>query len=331
MNLAETFRGLVRRWYVVVPGIILALAGALATFSVTTPDYERTATQILLPGPGTLPKDATNPYLYLGGLPSAADVLVRAVGSEDSLRDLLQQYPGSEVEVTRDPTTSGPVIMIKVTAPSDAAAADIIDQLVQRTASTLADLQNAQSVRANDAITVTPISVDRESTLQQRNRIVLSGGVAAGGILLALLIGSAVDGLVTRSRRTGRSTPDTDGVDGAADDLASADLIDVPDEAPSPARDSAAAQPGRSRRSGADAAPDTSIVVEDAAPEEVAVLAEDAVDDVSPEADDVAEDAPAAAEPAPAAEAAADERVGQRRGPRPSARPKARPVGARRR
>ncbi|MCK6068069.1 MULTISPECIES: hypothetical protein [Microbacterium] len=204
MNLAETFRGLIRRWYIVLPGILLAAVAGVYTWSVTEPAYERTATQILLPGMGTLPEEATNPYLYLGGLPSAADVIVRAVGAEDALRDIVEEHPGSEVEVTRDPTTSGPVILIKVTAPSDAAAGQIIAEMVQRTATIVADLQGAQGVPADDAITVTPIAVDQVSQPQQRDRIVLSAAVAAGGILLVLLIASAVDGLVTRSRRDGR-------------------------------------------------------------------------------------------------------------------------------
>ena len=47
MTLVGTLRGLLRRWYVVVPGLVLAVAAAVGCYLTVAPQYERTATQLL--------------------------------------------------------------------------------------------------------------------------------------------------------------------------------------------------------------------------------------------------------------------------------------------
>ena len=93
MNFALTLSGLWRRWYIVFPGLIVAAAVAVGAWSVIPPGYERSATQLLIPGADSLPEGA-NPYLFLGGLSPAADVLVRAIGAENVLNDVVEDHPG---------------------------------------------------------------------------------------------------------------------------------------------------------------------------------------------------------------------------------------------
>ncbi|WP_309067623.1 hypothetical protein [Microbacterium sp.] len=205
MNIAETLRGLRRRWYIVLPGIIVA-AGLASWMWVTTPPmYERTATQLLLPGAATLPETEEgepNPFLYLGGLTTAADVTVGALNAPQVAREATDAHPGSEVSVTRDPSTSGPVVLIAATAPSDAAAADIIDTMLRQTVDVLDDLQSEQEVTEDAKVTVSTLAVTDESELNYRDRALYTVGAGGGAVLLALLLAAAVDGLVRhRGRR----------------------------------------------------------------------------------------------------------------------------------
>ncbi|GAA5083460.1 hypothetical protein GCM10025760_00110 [Microbacterium yannicii] len=205
MTLADTLRGLLRRWYIVLPGIILALAVALGTFFVVKPGYERTATQLLLPGAGTIPEGATNPYLFLGSLAQAADIVVRAMGSDEVAGEVVERYPGIDIQVARDPLVSGPVIQFTVTADSDEEAAGAIDLLLERSATTLEGMQADQGVRPDDQITSSVLTKDTESTLEQKSRLMLTA--VAGGvlILITLVVASLVDGLSRRQRTNGRS------------------------------------------------------------------------------------------------------------------------------
>jgi hypothetical protein len=199
MNFADTLRGLLRRWYITFPGIVLAIAVALGAWVIVPPSYERTATQLLLPGNGNIPANA-NPLLYLGGLSFAADVLVRAVGSESNLNAIKVQHPDAQVTVTRDDTSGGPFIVVTVDAPTDAEAGEVVSTFIDRTAAELESLQESQKIATKYRITVVPVAEDDKGTLQQRTRLVATIGGGVVILALSLLIAGLVDGLSRRRR-----------------------------------------------------------------------------------------------------------------------------------
>jgi len=215
--IGRVWEALWHRWYITVPSLVLAALLAGAAWMVVPPMHERTASQLLVPGAGTVPARG-NPYFYLSGLTQAADVIVRAVGSENVVHEIDQSFDDVEIEVTRDPSTAGPVILIIVNAPSDADAAAVLNILVQRTKVVLEDLQASDNVAPSDRILVQSISIDKQGVLRQRNRIVATAAVGAIVAILGLLLAALVDGLSARRRRR-LGDPDT--TDGPAD---------VPDE-----------------------------------------------------------------------------------------------------
>jgi hypothetical protein len=186
-----------RRWYIIIPGMILAIGLAIATWQLVPIKYERTATQLLLPGTRSLPEKA-NPYYYLGGLSQAADVLVTAVGSENVLSEIERDFPGTTVEVTRDVTTSAPVVAIKVTARTDSQAGQVLSLMVERTAAELESLQDANRAARADRITVVPVTVDQQSTERPRDKLVATVAVGGSSIALTILIAALVEGLSSR-------------------------------------------------------------------------------------------------------------------------------------
>lgn len=241
MNIAETLRSLGRRWYLVVPGLLIAGAVAFGVWSVQTPQYQRSATQMLLPGSASVPEGA-NPYIYIGGLTQAADVVVRALGSRDVVDEVTADRTGVELQVSRDPSASGPLILITVTARSDADAEAVLEETVARTAVVLERLQDEESIAPSSRIKVIPVAVDGTSVLQQRERTILAGAAGLGTVLLTLVLAVTVDGLVVaHTRRKARSgsnddattddptgaDPDADAeADGEGDSAAGSDLDD---------------------------------------------------------------------------------------------------------
>ncbi len=219
MKFSDTLRKLWRRWYIVLPGIIVAAALAVGVWYTIPPGYERSATQLLIPGAASMP-DGANPYLFLGGLAPAADVLVRAVGSENVLNEMVAEHPDTKIAITRDTTTAGPVVLIVVTAPSDAAAKRVLELLVTRTATVLEDLQRTENIASNNRVTVLPITVDTKSVLQERTRMVGAAGAGIAGVVLTLLLAGLVDGFSSkrRRRRRARSTKAVDAPDAERDE-----------------------------------------------------------------------------------------------------------------
>ncbi|TQJ30604.1 hypothetical protein [Microbacterium sp. SLBN-146] len=200
MNVVGTLRGLLRRWYIVVPGILLAAGAAFGAWQVVSPGYERSATQLLLPGAESLPENA-NPFLFLGGLSNAADVLVRAVSSENVMNAALDGYTGVDVEVSRDGSTAGPVVLITVTAETDADAEAVLGTLVDETVVQLEQMQERENVQTVNRITVVPITVDDQSTLQQRDRLVAAAAAGVGVLALSIVLAALLDGLTLQRRR----------------------------------------------------------------------------------------------------------------------------------
>ena len=92
------------------------------------------------------------------------------------------------------------------TASSDAAAEEVLGLLVDRTATVLDDIQDAENIPAANRVTVLPITVDTQSVLQQRSRLLGVAAAGIAGVLLTLLIAGLVDGLSMQRKRRGTST-----------------------------------------------------------------------------------------------------------------------------
>lgn len=233
MNIAETLRSLLRRWYIVVPGLLAAAALVVGMWHVQKPEYQRSATQMLLPGTASVP-DGGNPYIYIGGLTQAADVVVRALGSRNVIEDVVGDRPNVEVEVSRDPSASGPLILVSVTAGSDADAEAVLARLVTRTTRVLGDLQDQEDISAASRIKIIPVAIDETSVLMQRDRLIAAAGAGLGAVALTLVLAVGVDGLVVaRARRKRRKDADdaaSDAADAADADAAGA-AVATPDAA----------------------------------------------------------------------------------------------------
>jgi hypothetical protein len=229
VKFSDTLRGLLRRWYIVFPGILVIAGLAIGVWFAVPPGYSRSATQLLIPGETSIPEGA-NPYLYLGGLAPAADVLVRALGSENVLNEMEEDHPGVEIKILRDTTTAGPIIVIDVLASTDADAESVLGLLTVRTATLLEQFQREEDIPPENRMSVIPVTVDEQSTLEQRNRILLTAGVAAVGVVLVLLLAGLVDGFAQQRKRAlgdepphGHETnepPEEDEGDAARDDEA---------------------------------------------------------------------------------------------------------------
>lgn len=241
MKLADVVTAFRRRWYIVLAAILVAAGASYYLWTNIPPEYERTGTQLLLPGLATIPEDA-NPYLYVGGLFQVTDVLVRAVGAED-IEDAAQDFPGTNVAVTRD-QAAGAVVIVTVTASSDVAAEAVLDDMLVVTERTLEKLQDEQNIPPAERVSLTPLTKSLESEVIQKTRLVTTAIV--GGVLLVagLAIAVLVDNLLRSRRRAHRSSvlPDKDDDDVRLDD----EVIPV-DEAEVPADDDPSAVAAESR------------------------------------------------------------------------------------
>lgn len=200
MNLGESLRVLMARWRSVVTGLMIAIIAATATWMYVGPSYERTASIALVPVAETPDGMTANPFLMFDTLYAATDVVARAIGSPETLGDTVAEYPGATVEVERDASSSAPIILFRVTAPTDADAGRLLQAVLQRAAVTVEALQDADSIPRDGQVSVLPLAVDAHSTLEFRQRAIAGGIVGLSLTLLVIIVVVTIDELMRRVR-----------------------------------------------------------------------------------------------------------------------------------
>jgi hypothetical protein len=203
VNLSSIVKAIGRRWYIFVPGFILSLALASAAHIYVHPTFTRTADLVLIPDQASIPKGA-NPYLYVGGLTSAADILVRAAGAESATSPITQQYPGSSITIVRDTTTAGPVIEITVDAPRAADTGALISDSVAAVSTQLQQLQSDEHLSGDQMITSTQLAEDTTATPKTKTQLMATLGAGIGGLAVTLILTNMLDGVLLARRQRRR-------------------------------------------------------------------------------------------------------------------------------
>ena len=244
MNFMNFLTSIRRRWYIGVAGLLIAAVGAVFVYQAVKPTYERSASELLLPGSQSIPKGG-NPYLFLGDVSQATDILVRALGAGDVQKPEVEGHPGATVAVARDSTTSGPIVVITTTGKTDADADAVLHGMVTQLRTTLATLQTNAGAKGGQLITSTSLTFDRTSTLNQKTRYTYTGIAAATILVVTLLTIAFVDGLILGGARRRRAAEEEE--EGAPAE--SKALLAVVREVSDDGSDAAAGRPAGADRS----------------------------------------------------------------------------------
>jgi hypothetical protein len=221
VQLKDFGAALLRRWYLVVFSIVCAAATVFVAVYAVGPTYKTQASVLLLPPGTTVQRNSEstgvgNPWLSLGGVSQARDVVIRALMASTTMETLCQQ-PGDEAyeamraalcrsspevsfEVTQDYISSAPMILITVEADSPANAVTAVNAVADLVPTTLSDLQAALNLRSRALITSMPVVIDQNPEAVHKDQI-RAGIVAGGGTLgVALLLIGLIDGLLAARR-----------------------------------------------------------------------------------------------------------------------------------
>jgi ElaB/YqjD/DUF883 family membrane-anchored ribosome-binding protein len=204
MTLSNLLKNLARRWYLVLAGLLVTTGLCFFSYAAVPPTYERAASVLLLPGEQTIPAGG-NPYLYLGSLGQASDILVAAVNASSVRNDILLGHPATDISMVRDPASSGPLLSISASGQDNAAVTAVLERALTAIPKALSELQTQASVPATARITSLQLTTDPTSVLIRKNQFQAVGVVAAAGTVLTLLIVGFVDGLLLSRQRGRRS------------------------------------------------------------------------------------------------------------------------------
>ncbi|GGE91732.1 hypothetical protein [Mycetocola zhadangensis] len=200
MRLAETFSVLKRRWYLVVAGLLLTATGCYYIYAQVPATYEAKGSVVLMPPSATV-GDEGNPYLFLGGMGQALDVLTRHVNAAEIVDPVLDAHPGTSYTIEPDRDTSGSIIQVVATGPAADETMDVLAAALDTIPISLDAMQDELSIEDYLRIGLMTVVVDTEPTIEQKQRVQLLIFVAAGGIVGTLLLAGLIDGILLSKRR----------------------------------------------------------------------------------------------------------------------------------
>ncbi|MFG2868396.1 chain length determinant protein [Streptomyces sp. NPDC048338] len=186
MDLAEIFRVICRRWYVLVPGLLLTAAVTAGAGLMVPTQYESQSTVALLNSKRGTAADG-NPYLVMvPALTGMADSLARNLNSDASVAELRERGVTAKYEAKIADNAQGPLLWLTVTGEDQDGVLAANHTLMKYSAEKLEELQATQSVPADSMIRMTTIVPPQKPQAQLKSKIQYLVMAGAAGLVLSL-------------------------------------------------------------------------------------------------------------------------------------------------
>lgn len=207
MDLAEIFRVMRRRWYVLLPGLLLTAALTVAVAVGVPVGYQSQSTVVLLNSQKATVAYDGNPFLSSQtSLTGMADSLARNLNSDVSVRQLKSRGLTGTFEAKLADNAQGPLMWLTVTG-TDKAAVLASDRILTAYAKErLEQFQKQQSVAPKAMIRMATIVPPQNPAAQTKTRLEYLVMAGCLGLVLSLV---AVFYVEARRRSHPSAQPDT--------------------------------------------------------------------------------------------------------------------------
>jgi capsular polysaccharide biosynthesis protein len=206
MDLGSAVRLLVRRWLVLIIGLVLTLGAAAYLYTHATPRYQATARMLLLlPGDARVADSEDSPFLYLpNGLQVLAKIVATAPNSRAFHNTMTAAGLTSQYELGIDPAS--PTITISVEGSDAENVIATRDRVIQGVQDELLTVQRDENTPRRQLAHTRVYAIEDTPHLVQGDRT--RGTLAALGIggLITLLAAFLVDRAI-QLRRERRLRP----------------------------------------------------------------------------------------------------------------------------
>ncbi|MEV3909989.1 Wzz/FepE/Etk N-terminal domain-containing protein [Streptomyces canus] len=188
MDLAEIFRVMRRRWYILLPGLLLTIGLTVAVALTVPVTYQSQSTVVLLNSEKATKAYDGNPFLSTQtSLTGMADSLARNLNSDVSLRELKSRGATGTFEAKLADNAQGPLMWLTVTGTDKKAVLKSDRLLTEYADERLVEFQKQQSVIENARIRMMTIVAPQNPMAQTKTRLeymIMAGGL---GLVLSLI------------------------------------------------------------------------------------------------------------------------------------------------
>nr|WSZ13059.1 chain length determinant protein [Streptomyces canus] len=188
MDLAEIFRVMRRRWYILLPGLLLTIGLTVAVALTVPVTYQSQSTVVLLNSEKATKAYDGNPFLSTQtSLTGMADSLARNLNSDVSLRELKSRGATGTFEAKLADNAQGPLMWLTVTGTDKKAVLKSDRLLTEYADERLVEFQKQQSVTENARIRMMTIVAPQNPMAQTKTRLeymIMAGGL---GLVLSLV------------------------------------------------------------------------------------------------------------------------------------------------
>ncbi|MEY9933729.1 hypothetical protein ABH926_008389 [Catenulispora sp. GP43] len=211
MDLGTMLRVMLRRWYVSIPALLVAIALPAAAWTMISSKYQTTSTISLLNSPAGSSADqgTGNPFLaFNSSLTPMADFLARRLSSDQTATDLAGKGVTDAFSAELAPNASGPFLTMTMTGKDPNLVMTELQTFDQYAISELAVIQTSttSSLPASTLIRAVVVVPPQKPTTSMKSKFedVAGAGVFGLAILFLSVFGSEAVALRRARERAGQ-------------------------------------------------------------------------------------------------------------------------------
>ena len=197
MKLADVFTAFRRRWIASLLCLLVTAGLAVGALQVVHQRYTATARILFLPPATSVPADA-NPFMQLGGLYQAVEMVGVALSDQGTGAEIKTVSRGADVTVIQDPLSSAPLLLVTVIDTDPQRTMNLLSMMVAKVPPRLDELQSSIAIRSTNRVTSIVLTRDRAAEpfgYDQLRAVIVA---VAAGLLFTTLVVTFLDGLLLR-------------------------------------------------------------------------------------------------------------------------------------
>lgn len=199
MWLRDMVFSLWRLWYVVLAGLMVTAYVCYFLNQSVPSNYKAQGSLVMMPPSSTVGPDG-NPFLFLGGMSQALDILAAKVSSEEIAKPIVDPFQGTSYVAEPDRSTSGSVLLISVSSGNQSDIMDVLNSAVAAVPGVLKEMQDAQNIPEESRLGLMTLVVDKKPTEETKTRTASVLGAAGFGAALTVLLTGFIDGRILARR-----------------------------------------------------------------------------------------------------------------------------------